>query len=150
MTLQIVLNGGLLRKPGTASKRSKTKTRQMQRICRAEIALIPAGGGINHRNLKRSANATVREILSHSPGEVRLPSLRQRPLSTLQRLCDALTQSVLITAAPLSFHCNIRFTVLNCIRDILECQFVRWHKIGRQKRHSLCKTHRECRLFGFA
>ena len=60
-------------------------------------------------NLKRSANATVREIFSHGPGEVRVPSLRQRPLSTLQRLCDALTQSVLMTAAPLSFHCNIRF-----------------------------------------
>ena len=40
-------------------------------------------------NLKRSANATVREIFSHGPGEVRVPSLRQRPLSTLQRLCDA-------------------------------------------------------------
>ena len=94
----------------------RNRTRNMKKhgrcksICRAKIRFCPHTPRRGPQmNLKRSANATVREIFSHGPGEVRTPSLRQRPLSALQRLCDALTQSVLMTAAPLSFHCNIRF-----------------------------------------
>ena len=42
-----------------------------------------------------------------------------------------LTQSVLMTTAPLSFHCNIRLCY-QCSRETLACQFDRIHKYSKK------------------
>ncbi len=49
------------------------------------------------------------DILRMTRRDSQLSLLRQRPLSTRQRLCMPLAPGLLLTTAPLSFHCNIRF-----------------------------------------
>lgn len=52
------------------------------------------------------------DILRMTRRKTQLSHLRQRPLSPRQRLCMPLTPVLVLTTAPLSFHCNIRLSVI--------------------------------------
>ncbi len=81
----------------------------------ADPCMIPA------RRLKSGArencnqSIALRKCDSHTDlirmtrQDSQLSYLRQRPLSPRQRLCMPLTPVLVLTTAPLSFHCNIRF-----------------------------------------
>ena len=114
----------------------RNRTRNMKKhgrcksICRAKIRFCPHTPRRGPQmNLKRSANATVREIFSHDPGDVRNapPSAAAPSRSATALRC--LAQSVLMTAAPLSFHFVIRFIDVNCSRNRRTCQFPVLHKL---------------------
>ena len=67
-----------------------------------------------------------------------LPHLRQRPLSLRQRLCMPLTPVLLLTTAPLSFHCNIR--LLSIIPYDLRTSIAKFSNLS----HGSAKKGRHC------